>query len=191
MGSMGSDNRLKALIKRLTLFENQAEGFQLASGTKSPYIFNIKNLFGNAEASNLVTEKLLQALATMRFDYIAGLELGAVFPVTAVVHRSGQVGKPIAGFVVRREKKKHGTKNQFEGQRDPPHKGVVVVIDDVTTTGGSLLEVVDTIRGLGCTVEEAVTIVDREEGAFENLRKHGVRLIPLFKKSEILDIKVH
>lgn len=177
---------LRTYIRDLTLFVDEERGFKLASGRTSHFIFNLKNLFGEPRAAKLATRALLKTLSGLRFDYIAGIELGAVFPVASAILESADTPRPIRGFIVRKRPKEHGTRNQIEGQREPPTKGTVVVIDDVTTTGGSLLEAIEAIRRLGCTVEEAVTIVDREEGAAENLEAHGVRLIPIFRKSDFL-----
>ncbi|MBW3582218.1 MAG: orotate phosphoribosyltransferase [Euryarchaeota archaeon] len=184
------DARLKELIVELTLFRNE-EGFTLASGRKSTFLFNLKNLYGEPEAARLVTNRLLDTLGTLEFDLIAGIELGAVFPVTAAILQSATTDKPIRGFVVRKKAKGHGSLNRIECLKEIPQGSRVVPIDDVTTTGGSLLEAVQVARDLGCTVTHAITLIDREEGANERLAEEGITLVPLYTKSDFLgpDVK--
>lgn len=179
-------DRLLKLVEELTLFHNEDEPFTLASGRKSHFIFNLKNLYGNPEAATLITERLFDLLKRLKFDYITGLELGAVFPVTAVILRSHGTERPIEGFIIRKKAKGHGTKNRIEGLRNLPNAGTVVVLDDVTTTGGSLYEAVEAVQEAGLEVKQAVTLVDREEGAAEFLASKGIELIPLFRKTDFL-----
>lgn len=182
--SSSDDERLKRFIEERALLLDEDGGFELASGRTSSYLFNVKNLFSEPEASSLLTDKLLATLDELEFDYIAGLELGAVFPICCAVLRSQESDRPVRGFVIRKETKEHGTENRIEGLPTLPSGGRVVVVDDVTTTGSSLLEAVEVVRGIGCTVEEAVAIVDREEGARENLASNGVELVPLFTRED-------
>lgn len=194
-GASGSDrpgswspekrSRLLELIRERTLFVNREEGFELSSGRRSPFIFNLKNLYGRPEPAALITDALLDRLAGMECDCIAGLELGAVFPVTTVVAASQYTNRPTPGFVIRKEPKGYGTLNRVEGlAKQDPRNGTLVVLDDVTTTGNSLYEAVQVARDLGFTVNQAITLVDREEGAVETLKEKGVELLPLFTKRE-------
>lgn len=184
------EDRLKELIVEHTLLRDTEEGFTLASGRKSTYLFNLKNLFGDPEAARLMTARLLEALDGLEFDYVAGPELGAVFPIACAVVQSHDRddGSPVRGFVVRKQEKGHGSKNRVEGLREMPGEGdVVVVVEDVTTTGASLLDAVEVVRGLGCTVTHAVTLVDRKEGAAGNLAAEGVELSALFTRDDFLE----
>ena len=181
---------LKRYIEELTLIRSGPEPFTLASGKKSTFIFNLKNLFGEPEPATLVTQRLFERLRALDFDYVTGLELGAVFPVTAVIAHSHGTDRPVRGFIIRKHAKGHGTKNRIEGLRQIPSRGKVVVIEDVTTTGNSLLDAVQVVREAGMTVETAVTLVDREEGARANLRAHGVELLAIYRKSDFLPADV-
>lgn len=180
------DARLKEALRARCLLVDEEEGFTLTSGKHSPYLLNVKNLFGDPEAAALVTDRLLDVLAELSFDLVAGVELGGVLPLACVVEASHRTDRPVPGFVVRKEAKGHGTGNRIEGLPEPPSSGRVVVLEDVTTTGGSVLSVVKHLRGLGLTVEEAVVVVDRQEGAQEALAADGVRLVPLVLAEELL-----
>lgn len=180
------DARLKDYLRKLCLLVDEEEGFTLTSGRTSPYLLNVKTLFSEPEAAALVTAKLLDVLAELDLDYVAGVELGGVLPVAAVVQASHGTDRPVRGFIVRKEAKGHGTASRIDGLAEPPTSGRVVVVEDVTTTGGSVRSAVEHLRGQGLTVEEAVVVVDRQEGAQDALAAAGVRLVPLFLASELL-----
>lgn len=187
----GDEKRLKELLRERTLLLDMQEGFTLTSGKKSHFLFNLKHLYGEPEGAALITRRLLACLKGLEFDYIAGLELGAVFPVVSAITISQDTERPVRGFVIRKKQKGHGTQNRIEGQKEVESGARVVVIEDVTTTGGSLLDAVRVVQQAGGTVTHAVTLVDREEGAREKLLDEGVVLVPLYRKSDFLgpDVK--
>jgi len=93
--------------------------------------------------------------------------------------------RKFGGFIVRKSAKKHGMQRLIEGPTLPKGSRVILV-DDVATTGGSLVEAKKALNKQGVKVDCAIVIVDREEGATENLTRAGCRLISLFKKKDIL-----
>ena len=95
-------------------------------------------------------------------------------------------GKKLKGFLIRKEPKKHGRQNMIEG-KTLSKKDKIIIVDDTATSGGSLIKSVQALRAEGLKVFLAVAVVDREEGARENLEKLGCRLISLYKASEIID----
>jgi orotate phosphoribosyltransferase len=110
--------------------------------------------------------------------------MGAV-PITAAVCAKSFPSCPLRGFFVRKEVKEHGTQSLIEGQFD---KGArVVILEDVTTTGGSTLHAATTIREAGGQVTKAITVIDRLEGARENLAAEGIALIALFTSDDFRD----
>jgi orotate phosphoribosyltransferase len=185
------EKRLRELIRERTLMVDMDQGFTLTSGRKSHFLFNMKHLYGEPDGAALITRRLLLCLNGLEFDQIAGIELGAVFPVVGAITASHDTERPVRGFIVRKKQKGHGTKNRIEGQKEIPAGSRVVVIDDVTTTGGSLLDAVRVVQDAGGTVTHAITLLDREEGAKEAIAKEGVVLVPLFTKSDFLgpDVK--
>jgi orotate phosphoribosyltransferase len=113
------------------------------------------------------------------FDAVAGMELGAVPIATAF---SLHAGLPM--LIIRKSGRTHGTGKRIEG-RDP--RGLaVLVVEDVTTSGGSTLEAVRVLRDAGATVTHAVVVVDRAEGAAALLAKAGVRLQALVTAATLL-----
>ncbi len=109
---------------------------------------------------------------------IAGMALGAVPLAVAVALETNQ---PFV--MVRKEPKDHGTKELIEGEVNPGDK--FVVVEDVATTGGSTLKVINALRAKGANVIRAIVVVDREEGATQLLTEHGVELVSIFKVKDL------
>jgi orotate phosphoribosyltransferase len=161
---------------------------KLASGRVSNFYFNLKPTMLDPEGAALLAELTLDALAEERIDYVGGLEMGAVPIAGAIAQLSFIRGKPIPAFFVRKKPKEHGAKLSVEGLA--PGETLagkrVVVVEDVTTTGGSALKAVEAVRDAGGEVALVLTMVDRQEGADEEFTKAGLRLRALFTASEFL-----
>jgi orotate phosphoribosyltransferase len=140
--------------------------FTLASGKKSTYFLDGKQISLHSEGLRLVSFGLLELLHDIPFDAIGGLSLGADPIVGGVLTAAAESSRDLTGFLVRKEVKDHGTRRAVEGPLVPGSKDVV--IDDVVTTGGSALQAVDRVVELGCEVVMVVGIVDRKEGGAAN-----------------------
>jgi orotate phosphoribosyltransferase len=110
--------------------------------------------------------------------------MGAVPIIISVVAKSQESLHPMKGFWVRKETKEHGTRRLIDGHL--PDGANVVIVDDVTTTGGSVLKAIRTVRKLKCKVVKVITVVDRLEGAAEALQQEGLVLTALYQKSDFL-----
>jgi orotate phosphoribosyltransferase len=176
--------RLREIIKRRSLL-TEGGPFKLASGELSDYYLDMKPTTFDPEGASLIAEIIFQMLREERdLDSVGGLELGAVPIVSDIVTRSWP-DRPIAGFVVRKEKKGHGTDKQIDGNfRD---NTTVVLFDDVTTKGGSVMQAVRAVRARGATVRKIITVVDRLEGATQNLRDEGIELVSIFTTRDLLE----
>jgi orotate phosphoribosyltransferase len=150
--------------------------FTLASGETSDVYIDVKRAW--TDAGRLAT--LARALAAQAGTEprLAGMELGAVPLVVAVALATG---RPYV--VLRKAAKEHGTRQPFEGEFPAGER--VLLIEDVTTTGGSSVRSVEIIRGAGGVVDRALVVVDRGVGAVERLRSIGVRLEPLLSMPEL------
>ena len=140
--------------------------FTLASGKKSKYYLDGKQISLHSTGLRLVSQGLLALLSDVEFSAIGGMTIGADPIVGGVLVAAAEQGRSIDGFLVRKEPKGHGTQRYIEGPVTPGTK--VVVIDDVVTTGGSALQAVDRIVEFGCEVVCVVGIIDRKEGGAEN-----------------------
>ncbi len=150
--------------------------FTLASGKKSKYYVDIKKASTKYEILELMGNLLAEKVEG---DILAGVELGAV-PLTAIT----AVKAKRDYLIIRKEKKGYGTSKLIEG--DYEEGRVVDIIEDVVTTGGSVLRAIRILRDAGLKVRRVICVVDREEGGRENLEKEGVELISLIKARELL-----
>lgn len=162
---------------------NPDEGIELTSGRVSRIYFDLKRAMFSPGTLNLMAIEFLQKLKEEHLHLVGGLELGAVPLVAAIVAESwGKV--PMYGFVVRKHSKVHGTRRAIEGHMI--HAGKSAIVDDVATTGGSILRAIEAVRASGGDVQTAMVVIDREEGAREVLAAKGVGLYSLFTMSELL-----
>jgi len=151
--------------------------FVLRSGAISDYYIDIKK----ASTNPLILKTIAQAMAeyTKGYDVLAGMELGAVPLIVALSLETN-----IPYVIVRKEKKEHGTGKQIEGGDVKGKK--VLIVEDVTTSGGSVIKTIQVIRDNEGIVDEVLTVVDRESGAEEKMKDLDVSFIPLLSVSEFL-----
>jgi orotate phosphoribosyltransferase len=146
--------------------------FKLASGLLSPYYVDLRLIPSNPEAFQRTVAMYVSVLEPnliKRAQRLAGVPTAGV-AYAAVVALN--LAKPL--LYVRNEQKKHGRERRIEGLLQPGDR--VVLLDDVATTGKSILEAADAIRGEGGIVADAVVLLDRQQGAQENLNRNGIRL---------------
>lgn len=156
--------------------------FVLTSGKESDYYIDVKKLITNPRALKLIAELVGELWSGDAFDRVAGPELGAVPIATAVAL---EMEKPL--LVVRKKKKEHGTGKQIEGEVEPGDR--VLLVEDVTTTGGSVLRAAKVLEESGAKVVGITVVVDREEGARERIEGEGYRFMPLVTVRELFEFK--
>ncbi|HCR85093.1 MAG TPA: orotate phosphoribosyltransferase [Alphaproteobacteria bacterium] len=175
----------KQRLKEIILEKSLKRGdFILASGARSNYMFDLKPTMLDPEGANLSAELLLEKIVP-DIDAVGGLELGACPIVSAVCVISYQLNRRLKTFYVRKEKKERGTKRLIEGCE--LKKGDrVIILEDVTTKGGSVMAAVKAVLAEGGVVVKVLSLVDRQEGATENLAKEGITLDSIFTRGELL-----
>lgn len=146
--------------------------FTLASGKKSTYYLDGKQITLNARGLRQVSEGLLDLLADTDYSAFGGMSIGADPIVGGVLTAAAERGTDINGFMVRKEAKGHGTKKYVEGPVQPGDR--VVVVDDVVTTGGSSLLAIDRMQDFGCEVVLVVAVIDRLQGGAENFQARNL-----------------
>lgn len=171
--------RLIEIVKARSFQEGPE--MRLASGKLSTFYFNMKPTMLDSEGAHLIASLILDQLDGVEADLIGGLEMGAVpiaASVTAVAHARG---RKLPAFFVRKQAKEHGTKSLIEGlARDETMAGKrVVIVEDVTTTGGSAIKAAEAIRASGATIVRVITIVDRQDGADEAFKAANMDFQPL------------
>lgn len=146
--------------------------FTLSSGKESNYYVDMKRAITDPIILSKVAEIISEKLDINDTDKVAGPALGAIPIVTAV-----SILSSIPMLMIRKEKKDYGTSELIEG--DLKKGDIVIVLEDVTTTGGSLIKAVKAVLENGGLVKKAFVIVDRDEGAIDNLKREGIELEPL------------
>ena len=150
--------------------------FTLTSGKKSSYYVNVKAAYTNPEVLRTIAKEM--GKFAKGYDRVAGMELGAVPLAVAVSIETG-----IPFLMIRKQPREHGTKSRIEGAMNKGEK--VLIVEDVATTGGSLVQTLQAIRDEGGTVDLAVVVVDREEGGEAAMKDLGVRLVSCIKASQL------
>ena len=155
--------------------------FTLSSGKKSDYYFDSKKLTMEPAGANFVAHQLVDQLDREGIEYVGGVAYGAIPIVSHIVMLTGLRGtNPIRAFYHRKDSKEHGTGASAEGQFPPKGKPVAIV-EDVVTTGGSLLQSIRHAEESGYNVTHAMTLVDRDEGGREKVEEAGYKFWSLFR----------
>ena len=150
--------------------------FTLSSGKHSDFYIDVKKASTNPRYLATIAGLFAERVGSV--DRLAGMELGAVPLVVATALRTGH-----SYVIIRKAAKDHGTRLRYEGEVPPG--GKVLLIEDVSTTGGSAEASIEILREAGAVVDRALVVVDREEGATERLRALGVRLEPLITLTQL------
>ncbi|HII91424.1 MAG TPA: orotate phosphoribosyltransferase [Methanosarcina sp.] len=153
--------------------------FTLASGKKSKYYIDIKKASTDPKTLKLIARQAAFRIKQMDVNIVAGVELGGVPLATAA---SIETELPL--LIVRKAIKDYGTKSRFVGDIEPEDR--LVMLEDVTTSGGSVRNAIEVVRETGANVKYVISVVDREEGATENLKEVDVELVPLVSASDLL-----
>ena len=182
-------SELVELVKDLAFLDGgDDEAFTLASGRTSRWFFDMKPVMMHPHAGRLLGELMNSRLDALGCDFVGGLELGAV-PLTALVIAT-DMSSPRLGFMVRKEAKGRGGRKT----NNPPgvegtsiaNGGKVVILEDVTTTGGSAIKAVERIeRDTACEVIGVISILDREEGGAQAFRDAGIHFESLLIRTDI------
>ena len=145
--------------------------FTLTSGKKSHHYFEGKRLTLHPEGAYWVGKAMFDELTKIGVDAVGGVAVGGYPIVAAVALVSHQEGKPIPSFIVREQPKEHGTKRKIEGHLKEGSR--VAIVDDVITTGGSVIKAIEAAEAAGCKVAKVMVIVDRHEGGSDLLKNKG------------------
>jgi orotate phosphoribosyltransferase len=155
--------------------------FVLRSGRRSSYYLDKYRFETRPELLEAIGAQIAALVAEHEPEAarLAGPELGAVALAAAA-----SVSSRLPFLIVRKEAKGYGTDNRLEGVFEPGER--VCLVEDVVTSGGAAVSAVEALRAAGLECRTAVCVVDREEGGVDELARHGVRLRPLFRASDLL-----
>ena len=175
-----TDEELRAALVEHAYLEGD---FLLRSGKRSRYYLDKYRFETRPDLLGPLGERIAAAVREHAPDAtrLAGPELGAV-ALAAAASLAG--GLPF--LIVRKAAKEYGTAKRLEGPFEAGER--ICLVEDVVTSGGALLDSVEALREAGLVVDTAVCVVDREEGGMDALARHAVRLRPLFRAGELLDV---
>lgn len=165
------------LAKRIAEVSLLRGEFTLRSGRKSNYYLDKYRFETQPDVLSALGELLAEHVQPTT-DRIAGAELGAV-PLAAAAGMAS--GKPL--IFIRNQKKDYGTAKQIEGELKAGER--VLIVEDVLTTGGQVIEAARTLQGLGAIIERVVAVIDRQEGARQNLESAGLQFESLFTVADL------
>jgi len=156
----------------------------LASGATSGFYFDGKLVTLRPDGAYYLARYLLSHIPGEEYDAIGGLTMGADPIASAVAAISYDIGSPKTAFYVRKEHKEHGLGKRIEGPLDDGLR--VVIVDDVATSGGSIMEAIYAVESeKHCKVTRVVALVDRQQGAREFFEKQGYVFDPVFTAEEL------
>ena len=178
-------SELMQIIRELSYEEREVT---LASGRKSNFYFDGKQTCLHARGGLLVGKAFWQEAKHFPgpIDGVGGLTLGADPIATATSIAAALEGGSVHAFIIRKEPKGHGTGQWLEGRKNLPAGSRVVIVEDVTTTGGSSMKAVERARQEGLDVVGIITLVDREEGARANIEAEGLALRAVFTRTQVV-----
>jgi len=153
----------RAFVDTRSFKWDREKGFTLASGAVSPFYVDCRLLLAYPEPRDLVARMAYEQVKDLVFDCLGGLEIGAIAIATAIsdygYHATPR--REWRSFVVRKQAKDHGLGNLIEGAVQAGDRALIV--DDVLTSGGSVIKAVTAARTAGLKVEHTLVIVDRKE----------------------------
>ena len=155
--------------------------FTLASGKESPIYIDLRRVVSFPDLFKLAVTSYIKVLKNLDFDLIAGVPYAAL-PLAAGV--ALRLNLPL--IYPRKEAKAHGTGQNIEGAFQPGQR--VVLMEDVITSGGSILKAAEALGAAGLVLRNTVVMVDRKQGGVEDLSQHGIKVTPVLEIFEILDV---
>jgi len=179
---MSAHDRLVALLRDRSV---RRERVTLASGRESDFYVDARQTTLHPEGAACIAELILDLLDEDVVG-VGGPVTGADPIAGAVAVLSHLRGRPVAGFMVRKEPKGHGLKLWVEGRANLPPGARVAMVEDTVTTGGSLIRAIERVEANNLEVAQVIVVVDREEGARERLAEAGYDLIALTGRRELL-----
>lgn len=181
---------LRARLAALLYEKSYMEGdFTLSSGRKSDYYFDCRQSSLNPGGAWLIGSIFLHMLRGMEVDAVAGMTMGAdpLVTATSLVAYHNDIYLP--ALIVRKEAKNHGAGRSVEGMANVNRGSRIVMLEDVVSTGGSVLKAAEKVEEAGLTVVSVFCILNREEpGGAEGFASAGRELRSVFTRRELVKL---
>ncbi len=160
--------------------------FLLSSGIKSNFYLDLRKVTLSSESSYYITYLFLNKILDLnsKIDFIGGPELSAVPIVSSIISYSSLLIFTIDGFIIRNERKEHGTNKLIEGHIK--EKSNIIIVDDIITSGDSIFKSIDKLKDLNCNIKLIMSIVSRGNG-IDKLKSKGYNTFSIFNYKEIIN----
>jgi len=175
-------NHLIEIIREKALLKGKVI---LSSGKKSSYYIDLRRISLSPPGLILISKLFFDYIQKYKITSVGGPSIGADPIVAGILYLASQRKYPLTGFLVRKQKKQHGTGAIIEGNI-PTKKKKILLIDDVATTGGALIYSIDVLSAHGLRPLLCGCVVDRLSGARESIEKKGIKFFSLIEIEEIL-----
>jgi len=180
--------KVREALKRLVTDSIHKGPVTLASGKISDFYIDGRLVTLSADGLQLTAVLMADMLGDLDFDAVGGPTMGADPIIGALLYHYWSTAKrPVGGFIIRKEAKAHGMQKMIEGPELPDDPRVVLV-EDVVTSGGSVLKAAKAVEAAGAEVVKILAVVDREEGAQETLTGAGYDFAAIFTKTELIGL---
>lgn len=186
--------KMKCHLAHLLMMRSYKEGhFILASGRESDYYFDCRITSLSCDGAFLIGNLFCGAISYLNRSRgddntivgVAGMTMGADPLITATMMSSVNEQYPLSGLIIRKQAKDHGTTQWVEGLANFKPGNQIVMLEDVVTTGGSLLKACKRIEDAGLKIVACMAILDREEGGSEKIREANYPFLPIFTRSSL------
>jgi len=177
--------KLLSILKKEAFCQKKV---RLSSGRISDFYIDVRKVSLSSEGIYLISNLILRMIKGENISAIGGPTLGADPIVSGVCFLAHQKKRKLKGFLIRKSPKKYGSQKMLEGKPLKPSDRVLVV-DDVATSGSSIIKAVKVLKEARVKVVKALVIVDREEGAAEELAKSGCPFSSIFTKRDFFSAK--
>jgi orotate phosphoribosyltransferase len=169
---------LLALIKELAVVHGEVT---LSSGQRASWYIDLRRVLLDGLAAPLAGQVMLDVTASLDYEAVGGLTLGADPVATAMLHAAAARGRKLDAFVVRKTEKAHGLQRRIEGPDVAGRR--VLAVEDTSTTGSSVLTAVDALAQAGAEVVGVAVVVER--GARSMITERGLRYLPAFELDDL------
>lgn len=178
---MSKCNQLISLIQQKALTRGT---FKLASGQTSNYYIDLSKIVLDSVGLSLISSAIIEEVDSWsKVSAVGGPAYGAIPIVSGILTLLNESKWAMKGFFVRKEIKGHGKEELIEGHLT--NGDSVVLVEDVTTTGGSLLKAIDEVQKVAKIIQ-VISVVDRNQGAYKTFQDKGIPFRSILNISQIL-----
>lgn len=181
-----NQSEMRESLKRLTLAAVHRGTVKLSSGAVSDFYIDGRQVTLKPEGVFYIANVMAGLLSGIEFDAVGGPTMGADPIVGALLYHYGSIDPAggLTGFIIRKEAKAHGMQKMIEGPPLEPGARVVLV-EDVVTSGGSIVKAAKAVEEAGARVVKMLALVDREEGAQKTLSAAGYDFEAIFTRRRL------